>query len=107
MREQVRHAAGAAIFYVVMDRMGIAARGLKRGEHGRRHGSARNDKTLAQRKILEPALLRHHAMQGGVEVGHGGFPASVLIHAYRSGVVAATWRVIPGRANGSAQSAAR
>jgi hypothetical protein len=29
-------------------------------------------------------------MQGGVEVGHGAFPASVLIHAYRSGVVAAT-----------------
>jgi hypothetical protein len=77
-----------------MDGMGIAACGLKRGEHGRCHGAAGNDKPLAQRKILEPALLRHHAMQGGIEVGHGGFPAGVFLdvlmaYRYRSGVVAA------------------
>src|SRR5216683_2873236 len=77
MREQVRHAAGAAIFDVVMNGMGIAARGLKRGEDGRRHGAAGNDKALAQRKILEPALLRHHAMQCGIELGHGWFPATL------------------------------
>jgi hypothetical protein len=29
-------------------------------------------------------------MQGGIEVGHGALPASVLINAYRRGVVAAT-----------------
>jgi hypothetical protein len=33
MRQQVGHAAGAAIFDVVMHRMGIAAGGLKRREY--------------------------------------------------------------------------
>ena len=70
MGQQVRHAAGAAIFGVVMHRMGIAARCLEGREHGRRHGAARNDKALAKRKILEPALFAHHAMLGGIELGH-------------------------------------
>jgi hypothetical protein len=50
--------------------MGIAARGLKGREDRRRHGAARKDKALAEREILEPALLRHHAMRGGIEIGH-------------------------------------
>ena len=73
MRQQVRHAAGAAIFDVVMHRMGIAARGLERREYRRRHGAARDHKALAEHKILEPALLRHHAMLCGIELGHGWF----------------------------------
>ena len=71
MGEQVRHAAGAAIFDVVMNGVGIAARGLKRGENRRRHGAAGNDEALAESEILEPALLRHHAMLRGIELGHG------------------------------------
>jgi hypothetical protein len=70
MRQQVRHAAGAAIFDVVMDRMGVAARGLEGGEHRRRLGAAGNDKALTEHKILEPALFWHHAVPGGVELGH-------------------------------------
>ena len=72
MREQIRHAAGAAIFDVVMDRMGVAARGLERGEYRRGLGPARDHEALAEHKILEPALLAHHAVLCGVEVGHGG-----------------------------------
>src|SRR5215210_5365679 len=72
MCEQVRHAAGAAIFDVVMDRMGIAARGLECREHRRGLGPARDHEALAEHEILEPALLAHHAMLGGVEVGHVG-----------------------------------
>jgi hypothetical protein len=70
MREQVRHAAGAAIFDVVVDRMGIAARGLERSEHCRGLGPAWDHKAFAEHEIFEPALLRHHAMRGGIEVGH-------------------------------------
>jgi len=61
---------GAAVFDVVMHRVGIAARCLEGREHGRRHGTARNDKALAKHKILEPALFAHHAMQSGIELGH-------------------------------------
>jgi hypothetical protein len=53
-----------------MHRMAIAARGLKRREYRRCHGAAGNDKTFAEDEILEPALLRHHAMCGGIEFGH-------------------------------------
>ncbi len=45
MRQQVRHAAGAAIFDVVMHRVGIAARGLERGEYRRGHGAARESRS--------------------------------------------------------------
>src|SRR5947208_6964141 len=83
MREQVRHVTGAAIFDVVMDRMGIAARGLERGEYCRGLGPARNHKALAEHKILEPALLGHHAMLCGIELGHGGFSCGLCDAAYR------------------------
>src|SRR5205823_6646392 len=43
------------------------------GEYRRALGPARDHKTLAEDKIFEPALLRHHAMLGGIEVGHGWF----------------------------------
>jgi hypothetical protein len=82
--------------------MGIAARGLKGGENGRRHGAAGNHKTLAEYKILEPALLRHHAMLGGIELGHGWFPARnfaswQMACRYRRGVVAANTIVVPAK----------
>jgi hypothetical protein len=51
--------------------MGIAARRLKSRKDRRRHGPAGNDKTLAKHKILEPALLGHHAMLSGIELRHG------------------------------------
>src|SRR5882757_9390328 len=62
-----------------MDRMGIAARGLERREHRRGLGPARDHEALAQRKILEPALVRHHAMLGGVELGHIRFPVMFFL----------------------------
>ena len=68
MSEQVRHAAGAAIFDVLMHGMSVAARGLKGGEHRRRHGTAGDHEAFAKHEILEPALLWHHAMLRGVEV---------------------------------------
>jgi len=58
-----------------MDRMGVAARGLERGEHRRSLGPARDHETLAEHEILEPALRGYHAMLGGVELGHAAFPA--------------------------------
>ena len=70
MGQQVRHSAGAAILDIIMYGMGVAARGLKGCEYRRRHGAAGNDKALAEREILEPALLCHHAMFGGIEIGH-------------------------------------
>src|SRR3954463_2093002 len=73
MREQVRHTAGAAKLDVVMDRMGVAACGLERGEYRRCLGPARDPEAFAEHEIIEPALLAHHAMLGGVEVGHVGF----------------------------------
>src|SRR5664279_6000970 len=94
MGEQVGHAAGAAIFDIVMHRVGIAAGGLKRREYRRCHGAAGNDEALAEHKILEPALLRHHAMLGGIELGHSGFLLSFFqaadAYRYRRGVAAAT-----------------
>jgi hypothetical protein len=33
-------------------------------------GPARDHEAFAEHEILEPALLRHHAMRGGIEVGH-------------------------------------
>src|SRR5262245_8024481 len=68
----MRHAAAAAIFDVVVDRMGVAARGLERREDRRRLGAAGQHEALANDKILEPALLGHHAVRGGIEFGHGG-----------------------------------
>jgi len=53
-----------------MNRVGIATRGLECGEYSARHGSARDHKTLAEHKVLEPALLRHLAMLGGIELCH-------------------------------------
>src|ERR1700678_1926043 len=73
MRQQVRHAAGTAIFDVVMHGMGIAARRLKGREYRRRHGAAGNHKALAEHEVFKPALFRHHAMPGGVELGHDYF----------------------------------
>src|SRR4051794_33501895 len=71
MRQQIRHAAGAAIFDVIVDRMGIAAGGLERGEYRRGLGPARDHEALAEHEIFEPALFADHAMLGGIEVGHG------------------------------------
>ena len=31
----------------------------------------------SEREILEPALLRHHAMFGGIEIGHAYYPATL------------------------------
>src|SRR5882724_8947879 len=73
MREQIRHAAAAAIFDVVMDRVGIAAGGLERGEYRRGLGPARDHEAFAEHEILEPALLADHTVLCGVELGHGGF----------------------------------
>ena len=73
VRQQMRHALGAAIFDVVMDRVGVAARGLERGEDRRGLGAARQHEALAEHEILEPALLGHHAVRGGIELGHGVF----------------------------------
>jgi hypothetical protein len=56
-----------------MDRVGVAARGLERCEHRRGLGPARDHEALAEHEILEPALFAHHAVQCGIEVGHGGF----------------------------------
>jgi hypothetical protein len=75
--QQIRHAAGAAVFDIVMHGMGVAARGLKGREYRRGHGAAGNDKTLAEHEILKPALLRHHAVPGGIELGHACLPAGV------------------------------
>src|ERR1700731_2018446 len=99
MGEQVRHAAGAAIFDVVMDGMGVAARGLEGGEHRRRHGAARNHKALAEGKILEPALLRHHAMACRIELGHGWwFPRDISLSSVSQQCDGGNWHqlVIPG-----------
>jgi hypothetical protein len=92
--EQIGHAAGAAVFHVVMHRMGIAARGLESGKHRRRHGAARNDKALTEHKILEPALFRHHAMGSWIELGHGLVPAGYRVHPYRSSFLAAMDSVV-------------
>src|SRR4051812_14851938 len=70
--EQIGHAAGAAIFDVVVNGVGVAARGLERRKHRRCHGAARQHEAFAEDKILEPALLGYHTMIGGVELGHGG-----------------------------------
>src|SRR5215470_12399689 len=67
----MRHAAGAAIFDIVMDRVGVAARGLERREDRRGLGAARQHEALADHEILEPALLGHHAVRCGIELGHG------------------------------------
>ena len=53
--------------------MGVAARGLERGEHRRGLGPARDHEAFAEHEILEPALFAHHAMLCGVEVCHVGF----------------------------------
>ena len=53
--------------------MGVAARGLERGEHRRGLGPARDHEAFAEHEIFEPALFAHHAMLCGVEVGHVGF----------------------------------
>jgi hypothetical protein len=78
VRKEIRHAAGAAIFDVVMDRMSVSARGLKGGEHRRGLRTARDHKALAEGKIFEPALRLHHAMPGGIEVDHGGVSCCVM-----------------------------
>src|SRR5262245_28882733 len=96
------HAAGAAIFDVVMDRMGVAARGLERREDRRGLGAAGQHEALANDKILEPALLRHHAMRGGIEFGHGG-SFMVVDDPYRTGSIAAIGSaefVMPGLVSG-------
>jgi hypothetical protein len=54
--------------------MGIAARRLEGCEYCASHGSARQDETLSEHKILEPTLLRHHAMGRWVEIGHACLP---------------------------------
>src|SRR6185295_2378590 len=100
MCEQVRHAAGAAIFDVVMDWMGVAARGLERGEHRRSLGPARDHETFAEHEILEPALFAHHAVLCGVEVGHVGFLPFLfdVIYRYRSGRAATIGSIRRARA---------
>jgi hypothetical protein len=65
--------------------MGVAARGLERGEYRRGLGPARDHETLAKDEILEPALFAYHAMPGGIEVGHVGF----LPFPLNSGIAAA------------------
>jgi hypothetical protein len=55
--------------------MGVAARSLEGGEHGRRLRAARDHEALAEHKILEPPLRRYHAVLGRIEVGHAAFPA--------------------------------
>src|SRR6202012_579560 len=89
VREQIGHAAGAAIYHVVMDRMGVAAGELERREHRRGLGAARDHEALAELEILEPALLRHHAMLVRIELGHGGAPALSKSYRYRRGAAAA------------------
>src|SRR5262245_665936 len=94
----MRHAAGAAILDVVMDRVGVAARGLERREDRRGLGAARQHEALANDKILEPALLGHHAVRGGIEFGHG-VSFMVVDDPYRRGSMAAigsTEFVMPG-----------
>jgi hypothetical protein len=71
MSQQVRHAPDATIFNVVMDGVGVAAGSLECGEYRRGLGPARDHEALAKREIFEPALCGHHAMLGGIEVGHG------------------------------------
>jgi hypothetical protein len=83
MRQQVRHAAGAAIFDIVVDRMSVAACGLEGREDRRCLRAARQDKTLAEHEILKPALRLHHAVRGGIEVGHGGGPPARQAMQYR------------------------
>ena len=53
----------------------IVDTGLTLSEYRRRLGPARDHEALAEHEILEPALFAHHAMGGGVEVGHETFPA--------------------------------
>jgi hypothetical protein len=66
-----------------MDRMRVAAGGLEGREHRRGHGPARDHETLAEHKILEPALRLHHAVGGGIEVFHVGCPQQGSIsHRY-------------------------
>lgn len=50
--------------------MGVAARGLERGEYRRGLGPARQHETFTEDEILEPALRRDHAMLGRIEVAH-------------------------------------
>jgi len=51
-----------------VDRVGVAARGLKRREDRRALGTARDHESFAEHEVLEPALLWHHAMLGGIEL---------------------------------------
>src|SRR5215471_1564675 len=55
VREQVRHATGAAILDIVMHGVSVAARGLEGGEYGAGLGAARQHKALAKHEVLEPA----------------------------------------------------
>lgn len=69
VRKHILQAARLAILGVVVDRM-VVATGCLKGEEDRvGHGSAWQRKTLADLKIIEPALLGYHPMGAGIETG--------------------------------------
>src|SRR5487761_2738681 len=73
VREQVGHAARAAEFAVIVNRMVVAARRLEREEMRIAHGAAGRTKHLADAKILEPALLGQ-LVRTRIEYGHCALP---------------------------------
>src|SRR5271167_271506 len=57
MRERRRMAALPAIFDIVMDRVIVGRDRLERGKMRLGHGAARDCETLADRQVLEPAIV--------------------------------------------------
>ena len=49
----------------------IVAEGTREGqEHGLGHGAAGQNEALAEAKVLEPTLFRHHSVLCWIERGH-------------------------------------
>src|SRR6478752_2320239 len=68
MRKHAGQSMGSAVLHIVVNWMVVAARRLERQEQRLAHRPAWRYEAFTDPEVLEPALLRHHAVGGGIEV---------------------------------------